>query len=122
MKLCSFCGRQAADYANFCPRCGRPFTLRTVPQKPALGHHDRMAIAGFVLSLMGLFSFITTPLQIVSLILSLACGDAKRCKVLRVLGIVFSCVALFLSCCFWIVFFSDPQYFLDQILYPEYIY
>ena len=62
-----------------------------------------MAIAGFVLSLMGIASWITSPLQLAALLLSLAAGKTKRFRSLRRAGIVLSSVALGISLLLWLI-------------------
>jgi hypothetical protein len=65
---------------------------------------DRMAIAGFVLSLMGLVAVVSSPLQLAALLLSLAANGTKRFREFRTLGIVFSAVGLGVSLLFWLIF------------------
>ena len=65
---------------------------------------DRMAIAGFVLSLMGLVTVVSSPLQLAALLLSLAANGTKRFREFRTLGIVFSAVGLGVSLLFWLIF------------------
>lgn len=128
MKPCSVCGCYHPEDADVCSICGvrfprkepshrsplqkpvvsappRPSTLPTAQRKVSSDPKaDRMAIAGFVLSLMGLSTFLTTPLQLAALLLSLYARNTSRCKGLRKCGIIFSIVALCISFIFWIVF------------------
>ncbi len=90
-----------------------PSKSRPVPSEPSVslelsessesGNADRMAIAGFVLSLMGVATLITSPLQLAALLLSLAARKGKRFRGFRRTGIILSAVALVLSLIFWLV-------------------
>ncbi len=122
MKTCSVCGCRNPDDACRCEICGVIFPKATpsapilpavpVPvQAPEAGplkspednRSDRMAIAGFVLSLMGIASWITSPLQLAALLLSLAAGKTKRFRSLRRAGIILSSVALGISLLLWLI-------------------
>lgn len=62
---------------------------------------DRMAIAGFVLSLMGAGTLVTSPLQGAALLLSLFAGKTQKMRKLRRTGILISAVSLGVSLLFW---------------------
>ena len=76
------------------------------------------AIAGFVLSLMGAATFVTSPLQLMALILCLASEKADRFLKLRRIGLVLSAVFLILSLAFWIVVALNFDT-LSQLIYSS---
>lgn len=124
MKVCSVCGCHNADGAEVCSVCGVFFPKEDLPKesfptavllnptpKPVLQlqenaedqKSDRMALAGFILSLMGAATCMTSPLQLAALILSLSAGKTKKFRTLRSVGIVLSSVALGLSLIVWLI-------------------
>lgn len=122
MKTCPICGCRNSDNVCRCEICGVAFPKREVPSpipqpvavpvqtsvvipqaSPEDNKSDRMAIAGFVLSLMGIVSFITTPLQLAALLLSIAAGKTKRFSTLRRTGIILSSIALGISLILWVI-------------------
>ena len=82
------------------------------------GKYNRIAIAGFVLSLMGAATFVTSPLQLMALILCLASEKADRFLKLRRIGLVLSAVFLILSLAFWIVVALNFDT-LSQLIYSS---
>ena len=104
---CKYCGKQLADEAIACTACGRPTDnykrmraaapVRTTPAQtvqpaqpaPAEKRTNNFAIAGFVVSLLGLWLgalFCIAPA--VGLVLSsLALKNSKRCNSCNGLGI-----------------------------------
>ena len=68
---------------------------------------NRMAVAGFVLSLMGAVTVMVSPLQLTALLLSLASGSEASPQSLRRTGIVLSSVFLGISLLLWILFFCN---------------
>lgn len=72
------------------------------PRRSPDTRKDRYAISGFVLSLIGALTCLSTPLQAVALILSCV-GKSKRYRGLRVAGILLSAVSVFVSVLLWIL-------------------
>ena len=124
MKVCSVCGCHNTDTAEVCCICGvrfpavsspetapapipapvaDPAPTASVSRKPPVTKQDRMALAGFVLSLMGLFSCVTTPLQAAALILSLCSSKARRFRGFRIAGIVISALTIAASLFLWVI-------------------
>lgn len=124
MKHCSVCGCSNVDEATRCEICGVAFSKVRIPQKPSPSaaplmpqpepafqpqnnpedqKADRMAIAGFVLSLMGAVTVMTSPLQLAALILSIASGKTKKFRRLRFVGILLSSVVLGISLILWLL-------------------
>lgn len=122
MKTCSVCGCRNPDNACRCEICGVAFPKAEVsapiPQQISVSVQapvvvsqrssednkpDRMAIAGFVLSLLGVASCIASPLQLVALLLSISAGKTKRFGSLRRVGIVLSSIVLGISLIFWLI-------------------
>ena len=101
MPYCTSCGNERRADHRFCPFCGAAFSAE---KKEPLGFKDRQAIAGLVLSLFGLLTVISLPVQAVGLILSVLSVGTKRCKVFAVLGILFSAIALLISGLVWTEF------------------
>ncbi len=66
---------------------------------------NRMALAGFILSLMGVCTVVTSPLQLTALLLCLSAGKTSRFGNLRRVGILLSAVFLALSVLLWVLFF-----------------
>ena len=62
---------------------------------------DRMAVAGFVLSLMGAVTVITSPLQGAALLLSLCSGKTQKMRGLRRTAMVISALSLCASLLIW---------------------
>ncbi len=123
MKTCSVCGCSNADASERCEICGVYFPKFDLPKSPASSvvssipqpepglppqkdsedpKSDRIAIAGFVLSLMGVATLMTSPLQLAALILCV-CGKTKKFRRLRSLGIILSSVALGISLILWLI-------------------
>ena len=126
MKVCSVCGCHNTDATEVCCICGVRFPASSIPetapapvptpvvapasapaapapQKAPVTKQDRMALAGFVLSLMGLFSCVTTPLQAAALILSLCSAKARRFRGFRIAGIVISALTIAASLFLWVI-------------------
>ena len=138
MKTCSICGCQNPTDAERCYICGVKFPKAEVPVQPVCpvvvpvhtqkpvsqktpenNKSDRMAIAGFVLSLLGTASWITSPLQLAALLLSLASGKTKRFLGLRRTGLILSSISLGISLLFWLIvliFSSGIFSFLTDIM------
>lgn len=70
---------------------------------------NRMAIAGFVLSLMGAISVFVSPLQLTALLLCLAAGGNTKYPKLRRMGILLSCIFLAVSLLLWTLFFCNAD-------------
>lgn len=85
------------------PASPSPEEVRAAEERWEKGKYNRMAIAGFVLSLMGVATFVTSPLQLTALILCLASGKADRFLKLRRVGLILSAVFLVVSIVFWVV-------------------
>lgn len=128
MKTCSICGCQNPDYACRCEICGVAFPKTEVPapipqpvavpvqtpgvvsqRSPEDNKPDRMAIAGFVLSLLGVASCIASPLQLAALLLSIAAGKTKRFSTLRRVGIILSSITLGISLILWVIVLINSQ-------------
>lgn len=135
MKICSACGCRNEDEARFCTNCGArypdpvaepvsaevsvagksdllpaeedalppsaPFDSRSAEDRK----QDRIAVAGFVLSFLGLWSVFCFPLQIVALLTSLLSRPVKARR-WRGLGIVLSIVSLVISLIVWVILFA----------------
>ena len=76
---------------------------------------NRMAVAGFVLSLMGAVTVMVSPLQLTALLLSLASGSEAKPQSLRRTGIVLSSIFLGLSLLLWVLFFCNADGILHFI-------
>ncbi len=62
---------------------------------------DRIAVAGFVLSLMGVVTVMNSPLQGAALLLSLCSRKTQKMRGLRFAGILISAVSLGVSLLLW---------------------
>ncbi len=143
MKVCAICGCHNADNARSCSVCGVRFPEVSSPvavsaPAPAAGpvytsvpspvpapipvpvrkehaKSDRMALAGFILSLMGSFTCVTSPLQLTALILCCCAGKTGRFRALRLMGIILSAAALGISLILWLVFSLNSDGILSYI-------
>lgn len=98
--VCRNCGQEYDNRLPNCPRCGAPSQANVVyVQQPAPQQNNGMAIAGFVLSLLGFLSLgMSFILQLLGLIFScVGVSKAKKMngngKGLSVAGIVLSVLA-----------------------------
>ncbi len=138
-KSCPICGCNSPENVQTCPFCGVNFPSSPVPEAefpapvsaesflpspavsegPALSEEDvkqdRIAIAGFAVSVFGLMSPLAVPLQLFGLILSLCAGKSKRRKTFRKLGIVLSVAALVFSLVLWGVLLWNAEAILPHI-------
>lgn len=137
MKICSICGCYNAADARSCQICGVHFPepKGEVPEYPVPNPEpsaspastcapqrasednkpDRMALAGFILSLMGFVTCMTSPLQLAALILSLSAGKVKKFRILRLIGIILSAVALGVSLLLWLIVSFNADMLLPYI-------
>ena len=132
MKQCPICGCFGEDSACFCTTCGTKFAEPQAPVSepqqvptaeeipPVLEPSDsdrkqnRMAVAGFVLSLIGVQTCLTTPLQITALVLSLV-SKPKRTKAFRIIGIIVSAVSLAGSLFLWAILIANGDAVLAEL-------
>lgn len=98
--ICQNCGQEYDDRLTNCPRCGAPKQANVVyVQQTAPQNNNGMAIAGFVLSLLGFLSLgMSFILQLLGLIFScVGVSKAKKMsgngKGLSIAGIVLSVLA-----------------------------
>lgn len=120
MNYCPQCGKKCSLAYRFCPICGTavngnlPFDVSEKRKPFSLA--ERKALAGFVLSLFGILTMISVPLQALGLFLSLSARGIERNRVLRIFGIVFSAVSLLVSLLFWGMFLFNYEAVLDTIV------
>lgn len=121
MKECTVCGSPNEDGSLTCSVCGSDFSSALPEVLPVDPKAERKAIAGFVLSMMGFASVITTPLQLVALLLCLSAKSARRCKALRLVGVIASAAALVISVILWVLFgiYSDT---ILELMFSEMYY
>lgn len=122
MKYCVSCGKGHDDGAAFCGNCGHPLIrsgsapiaapapASTQPRAPMprepLSQPDRVAVAGFVLSLLSLLFYVSFPLSLVAFFLSLSASGAVRRKGLRIAALCISPVAILASVAYWLTYFN----------------
>jgi hypothetical protein len=88
--FCKNCGKEINDNAVVCPNCGVA-TEKMAANNPVPAQKNSMAIAGFVLALLG-FNVISLILSIVGLSYSKKPEYAGDGKGFAIAGIVLSCV------------------------------
>lgn len=114
---CKNCGKQIADQALFCVHCGcttdapSAYNAPVVPEKTT----NHYAIAGFVMTMIGLFfgsgTYEVIPVlglifSIVGLVKSKSCGSGRG---LSIAGIVISLLSIIL--CIVLIIFVIPALF-----------
>lgn len=136
MKVCSVCGCYSSEDAVCCPVCGVNFPeakkeMQVPVVQPSVNSmsvpsvlseaasqetkYNRMAIAGFVLSLMGVATCIGSFLQLAGLLLSSASVKKTRLKGFSVAGIIISSVALSISMLIWLILILNGDLVLEYI-------
>lgn len=113
MMYCSYCGKQVDEEANFCSNCGKNLQIiqqNNIQSTPANPVSNGMAIAGFVLGLLGLLtSGYVAILQILGLIFSIH-GLKKatllngRGKGLAIAGLILSIISLVIFALYILMF------------------
>lgn len=132
MKHCSKCGAEMPDFAKFCGECGNPFEEEqvvkkepqtTVYQQPMWQQQSQqqpttviiqsqtngLGTAGFVVSLIGLFTFYIPVfgwiIMMTGLFLS-SYGRKREPKGLAIAGNIISCITVILWLLCWYMFKS----------------
>ena len=100
--FCKNCGKEIDDNAVVCPNCGVATEKMAANTTPAPAQKNSMAIAGFVLALLG-FNLIALILSIVGLTNSKKPEYAGDGKGFAIAGIVISCI----TTAIWIIVFAS---------------
>jgi hypothetical protein len=96
--FCKNCGCQLPDDSSFCPRCGFPVNFQPEYEQHPTNTASGLCFAGFIVSILGLFSWFNI-LSIIGLALSIwGVKQAKerhlRLRTLGIIGIAVACFGL----------------------------